>query len=305
MASFAKAPFIPGISSAALLRLAFCLLVSAGQTAAGKAAEVEMPAADLDRRYDQCSVVMTHNAMSNRAEGWLFPNQNHSLTQQLNAGVRGLMLDVHLFQGRPYLIHNSHFLGKRLLVDGLHELGRFLDEHPQAIVTIIFESYVPASVVQAAFKDASLLERLHCQSVTEAWPTLRKMVDTNRRLVVFTDREGGSWPGYHDVWRFCWETPFSVKAVEKFNFVVNRGRLSNSLIILNHFITRPTAGVSLARKANARAVLQPRLTACLRETGRHPHFITVDFYDVGDTLQVVREFHDTLLDSQAGKETVP
>ena len=40
--------------------------------------KAQPPAADralLDRRYDQVTVLMTHNAMSNRAEGWLFPNQ--------------------------------------------------------------------------------------------------------------------------------------------------------------------------------------------------------------------------------------
>ncbi|HAB10683.1 MAG TPA: hypothetical protein DCE47_03210, partial [Planctomycetaceae bacterium] len=69
--------------------------------------EARPPAPDtalLDRRFDEVTVLMTHNAMSNRAEGWLFPNQNHGLTRQLKDGVRGLMLDVHLVGGRPHLV---------------------------------------------------------------------------------------------------------------------------------------------------------------------------------------------------------
>ncbi|GIS62649.1 MAG: hypothetical protein CM1200mP2_48740 [Planctomycetaceae bacterium] len=113
--------------------------------------EAQPPASDralLDRRYDQVTVLMTHNAMSNRAEGWLFPNQNHGLTRQLKDGVRGLMLDVHLVGGRPHLVHSKSFLGKRPLVDGPKEIGKFLKETPRAVITIIFESYVDGQRVR-------------------------------------------------------------------------------------------------------------------------------------------------------------
>ncbi|MBQ15877.1 MAG: hypothetical protein CMJ65_02005 [Planctomycetaceae bacterium] len=245
----------------------------------------------LKRRYDETCFLVTHNAMSNRAQGWLFPNQNFGLSRQLKDGVRGLMLDVHLVDGRPFLVHGKPFLGKRPLVDGLKEIGKFLNSSPQAVITIVFESYVDGKMIQHAFRSAGLLESLHHQRAAEPWPRLQQMITANRRLVVFTDRDGGQWPGYHDVWKFCWETHFSIRRAEEFSFRRNRGRSSNGLLILNHFLTRTFGSATLAGQANTEAVLGPRVRQCRARTGRVPNFVVVDFYDIGDARRIVKRFN--------------
>tara|TARA_B100001123_G_scaffold421157_1_gene528395 strand:+ start:73 stop:912 length:840 start_codon:yes stop_codon:yes gene_type:complete len=268
-----------------------CFVALCACQAVVAAATPERDTVLLGRRYDEVSIVMTHNAMSNRAEGWLFPNQNHGLTRQLNDGVRGLMLDVHLVGNRPFLVHGKAFLGKRPLVDGLKEIRTFLEKTPRAVITIIFESYVDGKLVRHAFQEAKLLGSLHHQRRDAPWPTLKKMVDSGRRLVVMTDRDGGSWPGYHDVWKHCWETHFSVKRTRDFSFRRNRGQASNRLLILNHFLTRPTASPALAALANSQTVLGPRVEGCQTATGRRPHFVVVDFYDIGATQTVIDKFN--------------
>ena len=244
-----------------------------------------------NRRYDQVAFLVTHNAMSNRSEGWLFPNQNNSIHKQLEDGVDGLMLDVHLVDGKPFLVHSTPWLGKQPLVDGLRVIARFLKTHPAAVITIIFESYVASERIQAAFKTAGLIEQLHQQQPTEKWPTLEQMRSAQRRLVVFSDRGGGQWPGYHDVWQFCWETHFSVRSVKDFRYDRNRGTSTAGLLILNHFLTRTAGSVSLSRQANRAAVLGPRVSHCLAKTGCLPNFVVVDFYDVGDAREVVNQFN--------------
>jgi len=254
----------------------------------------EPPSADqqlLTLRYDQVACLVTHNAMSSQAEGWFFPNQSHGLDRQLEDGVRGLMLDVHTIEGQPWLVHNRPILGKRLLVDALRDIARFMKSEPQAVVTIIFESYVPSKSVQQAFRQAALLDHVHQQKRRDAWPTLNSMVQTGKRLVVFTDRGGGEWPGYHAVWDHCQETHFSVRSVREFSYRRNRGQAQNSLLILNHFLTAPIASRSLAKQANAAEVLSPRIRECEAETGRFPKFIAVDFHDIGQTVRTVRQFN--------------
>ena len=280
--SFSFQPTVPGL---------LCFVALCGCQAVVAAAPPERDTVLLGRRYDEVSIVMTHNAMSNRAEGWLFPNQNHGLTRQLNDGVRGLMLDVHLVGNRPFLVHGKAFLGKRPLVGGLKEIRTFLEKTPRAVITIIFESYVDGKLVRHAFQEAKLLGSLHHQRRDAPWPTLKKMVDSGRRLVVMTDRDGGSWPGYHDVWKHCWETHFSVKRTRDFSFRRNRGQASNRLLILNHFLTRPTASPALAALANSQTVLGPRVEGCQTATGRRPHFVVVDFYDIGATQTVIDKFN--------------
>src|SRR5215207_1699725 len=68
-------------------------------------AECNGSAALCDRRFDEVVYPTTHNAMSNEAEGWLAPNQYLGIAQQLEDGVRGLMLDTHLWEGDVLLCH--------------------------------------------------------------------------------------------------------------------------------------------------------------------------------------------------------
>ncbi len=49
----------------------------------------------LNKKYNEVSFLMTHNAMNNTERGFTVPNQSHSITRQLQNGVRGLMLDTY------------------------------------------------------------------------------------------------------------------------------------------------------------------------------------------------------------------
>ena len=251
-------------------------------------------------RYDRIAWLVTHNAMSNRAEGWWFPNQSFGITRQLEDGVRGLMLDVHLIDGEPFLLHSSAMLGKTPLGTGLAEIEAFMQKHTDVIVTVILECYVPAAKMRDAFEKAGLLSRLHHQTAGNPWPGIDDMIADDKRLVVFTDSGGGEWRGYHDVWKFCQETHYSVKRVENFNFKRNRGNSSNSLFILNHFLTRPVAGLGLAMQANASSVLKPRIEGCEKATMRFPNFVVVDFYECGDTPALLADFNLETLGKQKG-----
>jgi hypothetical protein len=240
------------------------------------------------RRYNELAYATTHNAMSNSDERWVFPNQHHGLTRQLKDGVRGLMLDVHYDEGRAFLVHGKAALGKKPLEDGLAEITTFLDANPDEIVTIIFECYVKAEDVEGAFEQAKLLRFAHTQKQGEPWPTVAEMRKANKRLVVFTDRDGGAYPWYHDVWAFCCDTDWANKTAEDFSSKVRRGKKSNELFILNHFLTNPLPSPRYAEQVNKNPFLIERVRRFMAETGRTPNFVTVDFYDIGDVVEVVR-----------------
>ncbi len=242
-------------------------------------------------KYSDVSWLVTHNAMSNRAEGWWFPNQSYGISRQLSDGVRGLMLDVHMIKDKPFLLHGSSVLGAVPLEAGLAQINAFMQKRPDAVITLILECYAPATKVQEAFNVSGLSGMLHQQDSGRSWPTIGEMITSGKRLVLFTDSGGGEWPGYHDVWKFCQETHYSVKRIDDFSFKRNRGEESNSLLILNHFLTRPTAGLGLAERANAASVLEPRLKKCEKAMKRFPNFVAVDFYECGDTPQLLFEFN--------------
>lgn len=239
------------------------------------------------RRYDEVSSVTTHNAMANEAQGFAIPNQLESLTTQMTDGVRGLMLDTHYYQDEVTLCHSDCLVGHRPLLDGLVEIREFLQANPREIITIIFESQVSESDTAAVFEAAGLTDFLLAHWAGDPWPTLGLMIETGRRLVVFSDKSKGKVPWHHDVWDHCWETHWSNQDLVDFDCEPNRGDPANPLFILNHFLTNPAALPSLAKEANANPGFHELAFQCREESGSIPNFVTVDFYSIGDVFDVV------------------
>lgn len=245
-------------------------------------------AALCDRPFDQVSFATTHNAMSNRDEGWVVPNQEHGIRQQLADGVRGLMLDTHEYEGVPYLCHGVCELGKLPLVDGLVPIREFLACHPREVVTLIFEAYVTPEATAQAFEDAGLLPYLHTQPVGAPWPTLAELTASGSQLVVFTDQGAGEPPWYMDQWAHAFQNPYHAESPAELSCDVDRGSGDNPLFVMNHFLTKPVATPELAAQVNESPFLLEQAEKCRGERGKIPAFLTVDFYSIGDLFDVVR-----------------
>jgi len=243
------------------------------------------------RTYDRVAYPTTHNAMSSEERFWLPPNQKYAVPRQLRDGVRALMLDLHMDHGEVFLCHSKCASGKQRLVDGLKEIRAFMEAHPREVITLILESYVTAERVKTAMEAAGLMAMLHTQQRGKPWPTLERMIQSGRRLVVLTDHGGGVYPWLLAMWDFCWETNWSVRHKKDFNCNKRRGSAQNSLFILNHFITFLVALPSSARQVNYNPFFIQRALACQKRYKHIPNFVTVDFYSMGDLMSVVRQLN--------------
>ncbi len=238
------------------------------------------------KKYNEVSIVMTHNAYNHRADFQL-PNQNLNVAQQLADGVRGLMLDVHNVQGDIVMMHNLALLGNEPAEVSLQQIKDFLDANPQEIITIIIESHVDAADIESVLNNVNLLPYCHEQQMGMAWPTLQQMIDSGKRLVVFSEKNDGlaSQPWYHYVWDYVVETPYSFNDIQDFNCTVNRGDIANELFLLNHWITDANLGIgdtASAKVVNAHPFLINRANQCMAAFNKLPNFIGVDFYELGD-----------------------
>lgn len=249
-----------------------------------------------DRSYDSVAFATSHNGMSNQDEDWVAPNHRHGIERQLTDGVRALMLDVHYWDDQVLLCHRwcevqGSSIGQRPLVDALGAIGTFLQDNPGEVISIIFESYVSAEQLAAVFDEAALVPLLHEQPLDAAWPKLGQMVESGRRLVVFSDEQPGEPAWHHDLWEHAFETDWDVQAEEDFYCDKRRGSEDHALFILNHFVTDPFASEQAAASVNAQDFLFERATSCWDHWGRIPNFVTVDFYSIGDLIQVVAELN--------------
>ena len=93
-----------------------------------------------------------------------------------------------------YLCHSFCELGATPLADGLDDIHQFLVTHPGEVVVVVNQDYVtPADFVKAI--GAAGLTRYAATLGPGPLPTLRSMVDSDRRLVLLAENHAGaaSW----------------------------------------------------------------------------------------------------------------
>ena len=241
-----------------------------------------------NKRYNEVAYLTTHNAFNSKQDRYLFPNQKTNITEQLNNGVRGLMIDVYEDNESIVVYHAYKFLGSQPLSVYLNDIKDFLDNNPNEILTIILETYTSSNAIENEISKVGLLEYLHTQDVNSLWPKLQMMIDSNKRLVILSDKndanENQSW--YHYMWDFAVENKYG-----QINCEFNRGNPENSLFIFNHFITSLTGNKDNANKVNSFKYFMNHITKCKDLKNKFPNFITVDFYEIGESLDVVSKLN--------------
>ena len=245
-----------------------------------------------NKRYNEVAYLTTHNAFNSKQDRFLFPNQKSNIAEQLNNGVRALMIDVYDDNGSTVVYHAYKFLGSQPLSVYLNDIKYFLDNNPNEILTIILETYTSSNAIENEINKVGLLKYLHTQDVNSLWPKLQTMIDSNKRLVILSDKNDGnekqSW--YHYMWNFAVENKYG-----EINCEFNRGSPENSLFIFNHFITSLTGNKDNANKVNSFKYLMNHITNCKDLKNKFPNFITVDFYEIGESIDVVSKLNSTEL----------
>lgn len=278
-----------------------------------------------DRTFDDVTFAASHNSMAASSDGWLFPSQDVSIRQQLDDGIRALLIDSHYWEepsvaferlvnteslgpepllfleqfladfGSPptgaFLCHLTCWAGAISLTDALVEVRLFLEENDGEVVTLIIQDAVTAADTETAFRESSLLPFVFEKDNDEPWPTLRQMVTSGRRLVVMAE-EGSPPPAwYMNAWSVMQETPFDAASREALTCAENRGLPENSLFLMNHWINRTPPDRVDAAIVNGRDTILDRARECERVRGQRPNFVAVNFYRQGDVLGATDELN--------------
>lgn len=247
-----------------------------------------------DRRFDSVAFATTHNSFNYEFgfTQFFFPNQDHDVAYQLDHGVRAIMLDVYDEGGSLVVYHGFALTGSEPLENPLGQLRTFLDSNAREVVSIIFETEIDGNRISTALDDAGLLGYLHTQAAGAAWPTLGEMIESGKRLVIFTENQtnAGTPEWFHYAWGHIFDTPYTFESRADFTCELNRGSIDNSLFLVNHWITAPVVGTGIRDSAalvNESEVLLPRVRECMEQQKHIANFIAVDFSGLGDLMQVV------------------
>jgi hypothetical protein len=188
-----------------------------------------------------------------------------------------------------YLCHTLCELGAEPLGEELETIRDFLDDNPAEVLLVMVEPYVPADEIEEAFDDAGLLDHVATLRRDEPLPTLGELVDDERRMVVFTEDEGGAPPWYHSAFSFVQDTP--IGDTPSGGCRPNRGDGNSPLLMLNNWVDGFPPSPTRNRPVGERSFILERVRRCQELRGLTPNLIAVDFYERTDVRDVARDLN--------------
>jgi len=263
-----------------------------------------------DRKYGNTTFVGAHDSFAFSSNPLaLARTQEVDIRTQLRQGVRLLQAQAHMHGKDLNFCHNTCALyngGK--VKDYFWKVKHFLDRHPNEIITIIIANpeKVSGKVWKPIFESTGLADMAYIPHQTpmmrEDWPTLRELLESGRRLIVFMDKgaEDGSVPYLLPQFTMMWEDVYD-PTDRNFPCKVDRtsGPLapSQQLNLMNHNLNVDLMPIGPGLRLPAR-LESPRTNGvysikahanhCAPLAGdKYPNFVLVDFVNVGQTQRAV------------------
>lgn len=230
-----------------------------------------------ERAYADVTWLCAHNSMSNEEDAWLLPNQHYGIKTLLEQGIHAQMWDVWMKDGIPTLRHgNGRFFDtkEKPLSQALEEVKDYLNAQPQAIITLILESYVDDEQLAQAVTKAGLMPMVYKGDITQLSPSLGQLRHDNTRLIILSDK-----PTSHFIhlWDVAVETNWENTQPKQLDNELRRGKASNTLFIVNHFIAALVPSQEQAEQLNSEQARAKRAQELELRYARKPNFWAMDF----------------------------
>jgi hypothetical protein len=191
----------------------------------------------------------------------------------------------------PYLCHTLCELGAEPLDRELDAIRSFLESHSDQVLIVIVEDYVPSTTIERAFEQAGLTRYVAILDRARSLPTLGELIERGQRLIVFSEKRGGTPSWYMPAFSFIQDTPLGAVRPDQLSCRRYRGEADSPLLLINHWIPpfppSPTLNAGIGRAS----FLRRRIERCVKERDSEGAIVAVDFYQRTAVVQVARELN--------------
>lgn len=247
---------------------------------------------DINKKFNEVCWLTSHNAFASKKYDWVYKQQNLSIEQQLDYGVRALMIDLWWHNNQIYLLHNDINLTRLQKWSRpdkfewlLSIIKKWLNDHPAEIITLIIESHLG----KLGGKEITrLLEKNSMENfmykpprknlLHGKWDTLINMIHNNTRLVMISRN-------IYD--KIIYDDNVVIENKWEFNKNPDGDKFfksNGSIYIFNHFKTVSSFPYS---NFNSLGNIMKRINNAYKIIKKYPNFISVDFVEIGDAKYVV------------------
>ncbi|KAI4139833.1 MAG: hypothetical protein L6R39_006088 [Caloplaca ligustica] len=234
-------------------------------------------------------------------------NQDLSITDQLDTGIRYLQAQTHVNAFKILsLCHTNCFLNDAgSLTSYLKTIKTWLDKNPTEIVSLLLTNgdRLDPAKFDTAFKAAELdgyayVPPADAPLALDKWPTLGDMIAAKTRLVVFLDYGAKpDVPYILDQFAYYFETPFDTTDPAFNQCAIDRppnASPDGRMYVLNHYLDKELLGGifddvlipdrDAAPTTNGEESIRAQVGLCEGLYHRKPNVVLLDFVDkrVGD-----------------------
>ena len=267
-------------------------------------------------RLNEVMYASLHNAMDTEEGGSIYV-QNHlkSLEKAVEAGYRGLNLDVCSCRGRLQFCHGTCDYAYRDPQEVFQNLNDFLNDNESEILILVFEMSVGTIALEEFYdimtKVDGFTDKIYAhKDAAKSWPKMSQMLYNKKQIVMFeygnVQMECTSLncrKHLHKYFDYSVETSYNFKDENDIkNYLqscaYDRGNGgSMAFYNINNFVIPPKKEISAS--INSYDSLKARLTTCAAINRNLPNLVFVDYWTIGDMLQITDDANEQIASSIA------
>lgn len=164
----------------------------------------------------------------------------------------------------------------------MHEIRNYLENKPDKILTLFLDFSTNINELIDIFQELGINRYIYTYDAKEGWSPVRTMIETDKRLVIFSMQEHRNSPDWiHYVWNHAVEPYFSIWEAPVFKGEFLKGDPKNSLLIYNdyNFPRKSDSANNLKYETNQNPYLIEHIKNTWTNTGKTPNFIMLDRYE--------------------------
>ena len=208
--------------------------------------------------------------------------ESRSVSQLLDQNIGGFRFYLDWGRQESQLMLRDSRGNAMPFIDQLQLIKEFLDNKPDKVLTLFLDFNVNVNELTALIEESGIYLYLCEYNARNGWPTLKEMVETGKRLVIFGMQEHRNSPDWlHYVWDYAVEPYNSVLEAPVFIGEFLKGDPRNTLLIYNDY--------NILRKSDKQdpayynithnPYLIEHIKSVWTNTGKTPNFIFLDRYE--------------------------
>lgn len=207
--------------------------------------------------------------------------ENQTVQQLLDVNIGGFRFYLEWDRQQDQLMLQNASMQSFPFIDQLVTIRKHLENKPDRILTLFLDFNVNVNELSDVIDESGILPYLYIHDREDEWPTLKNMVETGKRVVIFSMQEHRNSPDWlHYVWDYAVEPYFSILEAPDFIGEFLKGDPRNNLLIYNDYNFPKRVGNPGESFFNTtqNPYLIEHVKNVWKSTGKTPNFIMLDRY---------------------------